>query len=66
MAAERLSMRKTREVLRHRWELRCSYRQIKRALGAGSLRININERCARRSRRLELGLTCAARIVRMK
>ncbi len=33
MAAERLSMRRTREVLRHRWELRCSYRQIKRALG---------------------------------
>jgi transposase len=33
MAAERLSMRKTREILRHRWELRCSYREIKRALG---------------------------------
>jgi hypothetical protein len=35
MATERLSMRKTREVLRQKWELRRSHRAIKRALGVG-------------------------------
>lgn len=35
MATERLSMRKTREILRLKWELRRSHREIKRALGVG-------------------------------
>ena len=35
MATERLSMRKTREILRLKWELRRSHREIKRALEVG-------------------------------
>jgi len=35
MATERLSMRKIREILRHKWELRRSHREVKRALGVG-------------------------------
>ena len=33
MATERLSMRKTREVLRQKWTMGCSHRQIYRATG---------------------------------
>jgi len=35
MATERLSMRKIREILRHKWELRRSHREVKRALDVG-------------------------------
>jgi hypothetical protein len=35
MATERLSMRKTREILRLKWELRRSHREIARALAVG-------------------------------
>jgi DNA-directed RNA polymerase specialized sigma24 family protein len=33
MATERLSMRKTREILRLKWLLRRSHREIQRAVG---------------------------------
>jgi len=35
MAGERLSMRKSREILRQKWELRLSHRQVARSLGVG-------------------------------
>ncbi len=35
MATERLSMRKTREILRLKWALKRSHREITRALGVG-------------------------------
>src|SRR5512141_962366 len=35
MAAERLTMRKTREILRQKWELGLSHRQVARSLGIG-------------------------------
>jgi len=35
MATERLSMRKTREILRLKWVLKRSHREIKRAAGVG-------------------------------
>jgi len=35
MATERLSMRKTREILRLKWVLGRSHREIKRAAGVG-------------------------------
>jgi hypothetical protein len=33
MSTERLSMRKTREILREKWEVRLSHRQVMRSLG---------------------------------
>ena len=35
MAAERLGMRKTREILRQKWELGLSHRKVARSLGVG-------------------------------
>ena len=35
MTAERLSMRKTREILRQKWELGLSHRKVARSLGVG-------------------------------
>ena len=35
MAAERLTMRKTREILRQKWGLGLSHRRVARSLGIG-------------------------------
>src|SRR5438445_10365576 len=35
MGAERLSMRKTREILRQKWELRRSHREVEQSLSVG-------------------------------
>jgi transposase len=51
MAAERLSMRNAREILRQKWELGRSHRQVAESLGVS---IGIVSRTERRARRLGL------------
>lgn len=47
MAAERLSMRQTREILRQKWTLGRSHREVAQSLGVGLGSVSSVERRAR-------------------
>ena len=49
MAAERLSMRNAREILRQKWALQCSHRQVAASLGVSIGVVSRTERAARRA-----------------
>jgi len=49
MATERLSMRKIREILRHKWALGCSHREVAASLGVSLGAVSATEQRARQA-----------------